>query len=125
MLAYLVEGIAGLPIFAGGIGLQAIFGPTGGYLVGFVAAAYLVGRLAEMGWDRHIITTVAAMVIGEAVMYVFAVTWLAVLTNIRTALAIGLYPFIIGDFLKIALAAVTLPAVWRGLERSGMAGCRR
>jgi biotin transport system substrate-specific component len=117
MLAYLVEGILGLPVFAAGVGLPVILGPTGGYLVGFVAAAYLVGRLAEMGWDRHIITTIAAMLAGEIVLYTFGVCWLAMLTNIRTALTVGLYPFVVGDILKVALAAAVLPAGWMLVHR--------
>ncbi|HEY5505754.1 MAG TPA: biotin transporter BioY, partial [Sedimentisphaerales bacterium] len=93
-----------------------LIGPTGGYLVGFVAAAYVVGRLAEMGWDRRVITTIAAMLAGEIALYTFGVCWLAIMTNIRTALVIGLYPFIVGDILKIALAATVLPAGWKLLN---------
>jgi biotin transporter BioY len=116
VIAYLAEGIAGLPVFVGGIGLAALIGPTGGYLVGFVAVAYVVGRLAEMGWDRRVSTTVLAMLAGEFVLYTFGVCWLAIMTNIRTALVIGLYPFIVGDILKIALAAAVLPAGWKLLN---------
>ena len=117
MLAYLVEGALGLPVFAAGIGLPVLFGPTGGYLVGFVAAAYLVGRLAEMGWDRRIATTIAAMIVGNIVLYSFGVGWLAILTDIKTALVAGLYPFITGEALKVALAAAVLPVGWKLLGR--------
>ena len=116
IIAYLIEGASGLPVFAGGIGPAVLIGPTGGYLVGFVAAAYVVGRLAEMGWDRRVITTIAAMLAGEIALYTFGVCWLAIMTNIRTALVIGLYPFIVGDILKIALAAAVLPAGWKLLN---------
>jgi biotin transporter BioY len=116
VIAYLAEGIAGLPVFAGGIGLAALIGPTGGYLVGFIAVAYVVGRLAEMGWDRRVSTTILAMLAGEFVLYTFGVCWLAIMTNIRTALVIGLYPFIVGDILKIAFAAAVLPAGWKLLN---------
>ena len=116
MLAYLIEGASGLPVFAGGIGPATLIGPTGGYLFGFIAVAYVVGRLAEMGWDRWVITTIAAMLAGEIVLYTFGVCWLAIMTNIRTALVIGLYPFIVGDILKIALAAAVLPAGWKLLN---------
>ncbi len=116
IIAYLIEGFAGLPVFAGGTGPATLIGPTGGYLVGFAAAAYVVGRLAEMGWDRRVSTTIAAMLGGEIVLYTFGVCWLAVMTNIRTALVIGLYPFIAGDILKIALAAAVLPAGWKLLN---------
>jgi biotin transporter BioY len=116
MIAYLIEGALGLPVFAGGIGPATLIGPTGGYLVGFVPAAYVVGKLAEMGWDRRVATTIAAMVIGNGVLYAFGVCWLAAMTNIRTALTVGLYPFIVGDILKIALAAAVLPAGWKLLN---------
>ncbi len=116
IFAYLVEGILGLPVFAGGMGPAALIGPTGGYLVGFVAVAYVVGKLAEMGWDRRVSTTIAAMLAGEIVLYTFGVCWLAIMTNIRIALAVGLYPFIVGDILKVVLAAAVLPAGWKLLN---------
>jgi len=120
ILAYMAEGFLGLPIFAGGIGLAALLGPTGGYLVGFIATAYLVGRLAEMGWDRRVSTTIAMMVIGDAILLSFGFIWLSMLTDIRTAFVAGVYPFIIGDILKIALAAVVLPVGWKMLKRLNM-----
>jgi len=116
VIVYLAEGIAGLPVFAGGIGPATLIGPTGGYLVGFIAVAYVVGRLAEMGWDRRVSTTIAAMLAGEIVLYTFGVCWLAIMTNIRIALAVGLYPFIVGDVLKVVLAAAVLPAGWKLLN---------
>jgi biotin transporter BioY len=111
-----VEGIAGLPVFAGGMGLATLIGPTGGYLVGFIPVAYVVGRLAEMGWERRVITTIAAMLAGEIALYTFGVCWLAIMTNIRMALTVGLYPFIVGDILKVILAAAVLPAGWKLLD---------
>jgi biotin transporter BioY len=116
MLAYLIEGALGLPVFAGGIGPATLIGPTGGYLFGFIAVAYVVGKLAEMGWDRRVITTIAAMLAGEIALYAFGVCWLAIMTDIRTALVIGLYPFIVGDILKVVLAAAVLPAGWKLLD---------
>jgi biotin transport system substrate-specific component len=116
MLAYLIEGVLGLPVFAGGIGPATLIGPTGGYLFGFIAAAYVVGKLAEMGWDRRVSTTIVAMLAGEIVLYTFGLCWLAIMTNIRTALVIGLYPFIVGDILKVVLAAAVLPAGWKLLD---------
>ncbi len=116
IIAFLVEGAAGLPVFAGGYGLATFIGPTGGYLVGFIGAAFVVGKLAEKEWDRKILTTIAAMVAGEVVLYAFGVCWLAIMTNIRSALVIGLFPFIVGDILKVALAAAVLPAGWKLLN---------
>lgn len=114
MLAYLVEGGAGLPVFAGWSGGAHVFaGPTGGYLIGFVAAAWIVGALAERGWDRRVSTTALAMLIGNAVIYAFGLPLLARIVGTENALALGLYPFIVGDVVKLALAAVMLPGGWR------------
>ena len=121
VLAYIAEGLAGLPVFAiGRAGLPVLLGPTGGYLVGFIAAAYIVGSLAGRGWDRQIGTTVLAMVLGNAAIYAFGLLWLFRLIGINKAAAVGLYPFIIGDLLKIALAAAVLPAGWKWLRYWGL-----
>ena len=125
LLAYLGEGAAGLPVFANArAGVITFVGPTGGYLAGFVVAAYVVGFLAEKGWDRKIWTTVLAMIIGNLIIYAFGLTWLSHLVGVRSALAGGLYPFIPGDMLKIALAAGALPSAWRLLARLGLGGPR-
>ena len=122
LLAYLGEGAAGLPVFAQGKGgLVAFGGPTGGYLVGFVVAAFIVGLLAEKGWDRKFRTTVLAMVIGNIIIYAFGQIWLSHLIGPKAALSTGLYPFIPGDLLKIALAAALLPSTWKFLGPSAPA----
>lgn len=121
VLAYLAEGLAGLPVFAqGGAGLGVLLGPRGGFLVGFLAVAYVVGTLAERGWDRRPATTVLAMVLGEVGLYACGLMWLSCLAYIfarplggQSVLAIGLYPFLPGDAVKIALAAVLLPTGWK------------
>jgi biotin transport system substrate-specific component len=120
VLAYILEGLSGLPVFAQGkAGVVALAGPTGGYLIGFVAAAYVVGLLAERGWDRRPLTTAGAMIAGNVVLYSFGLTWLYCLTHMffRTALsetlAIGLYPFLAGDLVKIVLAVAILPSAWK------------
>jgi len=118
VLLYLAEGAAGLPVFAGtpekGIGLAYMFGTTGGYLVGFVVAAVAVGWLAEKNWDRNVLTTLAAMVLGTAIIFAFGVAWLgSVIGWEKPVLQFGLYPFLPGAAFKIALAAAVLPAAWR------------
>jgi len=114
LLAYLLEGAAGLPVFAGGgAGLPYLLGPTGGYLVGFMVAAFVVGMLAERGWDRRFWTTILAMVIGNLIIYLLGVTYLSTLFGLQAAIAGGLLPFLLGDALKIALAAVLLPLGWK------------
>lgn len=105
MLTYLAQGAIGLPVFAG----EAA---TAGYRVGFVAAAFIVGWLAERGWDRRPLTTALAMLAGSAAIYLFGVSWLAILVGSDKALPMGLYPFIVGDMLKLALAMALLPAGW-------------
>ena len=121
---YLLIGIAGAPIFAEGTsGLVRIgtvqggvlaLAPTGGYLLGFLVAGGLVGRLAELGWDRRIGGSLAAMVLGNVVIYIVGVPWLMAALNapIGRALELGLYPFLLGDALKLALAAGLLPVGW-------------
>jgi len=114
-IAYILEGTAGLPVFASGrAGLPVLLGPTGGYLLGFIGAAYITGLLAQKGWDRGVGTTILAMFFGNAIIYTFGMLWLAVWVGINKALLVeGLYPFIIGDILKTALAAVLLPSGWK------------
>jgi biotin transport system substrate-specific component len=122
VLAYIAEGAAGLPVFAHGrAGFAVLLGPTGGYLAGFIAAAFIVGLLAEKGWDRRIGTTVLAMVFGNIAIYFFGLFWLCCLMGVkRTVLTAGLYPFILGDLTKIVLAAILLPAGWRLLGYIGL-----
>ncbi|WP_282609017.1 biotin transporter BioY [Pelagibius sp. Alg239-R121] len=121
---YLVQGAAGLPVFAGtpekGIGLAYMMGPTGGYLLGFLLAAALCGWLAERGWDRKVLTTALAMLIGNAVIYVPGVLYLGVLFGWdKPILEWGMTPFLLGDLTKLALAAAVLPAAWAVLKRFG------
>lgn len=126
VLVYIIEGAAGLPVFAmGGSGFTVLLGPRGGYLVGFIFGAYIVGLLAEKGWDRGIGTTILAMVFGNLVIYAFGLSWLCCLMGInKIVLIAGLYPFIIGDLLKIALAAILLPSGWKLLGYGGLADKR-
>ena len=115
---YVVGGAAGLPIFAGGAaGVARLTGPTGGYLVGFIVAAYVVGALAERGWDRRLWSAMLAMLAGEVAIYVFGLAWLARFPVAAGVLDAGLYPFIPGDLYKLVLAALALPAGWRLLRK--------
>jgi biotin transport system substrate-specific component len=105
----------GLPFFAEGKGgLSEIWGATGGYLIGFVAAGALVGWLAEHGWDRRMGGALAAMLVGSVVIYAIALPWLKVVTGwtLEETIAKGLTPFLLGDALKLVLAAVLFPAAW-------------
>jgi biotin transporter BioY len=123
VLAYIIEGAAGLPVFALGAGPAVLVGPTGGYLFGFIPAVYITGRLAEMGWDRRIGKTILAMVFGNLAIYTFGLFWLCCLTGFnKKVLSIGLYPFLFGDLVKIVLAAILLPAGWKLLRYSRFTG---
>lgn len=119
VLAYLAEGAAGLPVFAGGLAGPAILlGPTGGYLLGFLPAAWICGALAERGWDRHFLSTLAAMTLGDIAIFAVGVSWLARFMGLENALAFGLAPFVAGNIAKIVLAAGALPLAWMCIRRS-------
>lgn len=115
LLVYVLLGVVGLPVFAGGDhGIARLIGATGGYLVGFVLAGAIVGRLAELGWDRNLMGSIGAMLIGEVAIYAIGVPWLAAVggLDLGTAVAKGLTPFLLGDALKMLLAAAAFPAAW-------------
>jgi len=102
VLAYLAQGAMGLPVFAGtpekGIGIAYMLGTTGGYLLGFVVAAFVVGKLAQRAWDRSMFTTIAAMLIGNAIIYLFGLLWLGSLVGWdKPVIAWGMTPFLLGD----------------------------
>lgn len=111
---YVIEGLIGLPVFAGGAsGVARLVGPTGGYLVGFVAAAVVVGALVERGFGRRVWTCAVAMLAGEVVIYAFGLAWLARFPLPVGVLEAGLVPFLVGDAYKLVAAALALPAGWR------------
>ncbi|MBJ3775213.1 biotin transporter BioY [Acuticoccus mangrovi] len=123
---YLAEGLAGLPVFSGtperGIGLAYMMGPTGGFLFGFLVSAVVVGFLAERRWDRGILSTLAAMALGTAIILVFGVLYLGALIGWdKPVLELGLTPFLPGAVFKILLATALLPLAWRfiGARREG------
>ncbi|MEA2622992.1 MAG: biotin transport system substrate-specific component [Chloroflexota bacterium] len=133
-LLYLLLGCIGLPVFAvdaSGVhasGLATIaavrdghlvLGVTGGYLIGFVLAAAVVGRLAELGWDRSLRGSISAMLIGSVVIYAVGLPWLANAAhlNVEKTLLFGLWPFIPGDVIKLLVAAGLLPVGWRLVSR--------
>jgi len=115
MLLYLMMGLVGMPVFAGGgSGLAYLSGATGGYLLGFVAAAYVVGRLAERGLERNFRTAILPFALGQLIIYAVGALWLAIyLGSLREALVLGVSPFVLGDLIKMAFAAILLPTAWR------------
>jgi len=114
VMAYLAEGASGLPVFAGGaFGPAYFFGPTGGYLLGFIPAAYVSGWLAERGFDKRVWSMALAMLAGTAVILTLGAAWLAVLVGAERALTLGVLPFLAGDVVKILAATLALPALRR------------
>jgi biotin transport system substrate-specific component len=128
---YLAAGIAGLPVFAASAtlppGAFRLLGPTGGYLMAYPLAAFVTGYLAERGFDRRYLTSMLAMLAGLAIIFTFGVLWLGLFARtltdsapvgLQTALATGLYPFLLPDMIKLAIAAGFVPALWRVVGRS-------
>lgn len=120
---YIVEGLAGLPVFASGGGAGYIMSPTFGFIIGWLPMAYIIGKAADAGLSKMILPLFAVMVVGDAVSFVFGYVWLAMLasgagwidqTNVLgSAFNIAVKPFIVWDLLKMAFAAVTIAAGWQ------------
>jgi biotin transport system substrate-specific component len=122
MALYVLLGAAGLPIFQDGASGFA-FGPTLGYLIGFVGAAALTGFMAERGWDKKWYQVALAFIAGSAVIYGFGLAWLSIFlgavgapNDIVSTMSAGLFPFLIGDAVKALAAAALLPAAWAGVK---------
>ena len=119
MIVYLIEGASGLPFFQQGHGgIPYVLGPTGGYLIAFPAAAFVTGAFAEHGWDKRFFTAAAAMAIGSVLILLSGWVWLSFFRSPTFAFLRGVKPFIIGDIVKILLAAAVLPSGWALLRRS-------
>jgi biotin transport system substrate-specific component len=117
---YVFVGALGAPIYADGDhGWDVLTGPTGGYIAGFVLAALLTGLLAQRRWDRRFSSAVAAMLTGNVLIYAVGLPWLAADQGLgfEDTLEAGLYPFVVGDLLKLYLAGALLPGAWRLVER--------
>ncbi len=125
VLLYLMQGLMGFPVFAGtphlGIGLPYMLGPTGGFLLGFLAAALCVGWLSEKGWSRTLTQSLALMLLGHAIIFAMGLAWLMLPMGagmgLEQAFLNGLHPFWLATALKTLLAAFTLPALWRLMGR--------
>ena len=116
VLLYIAEGMIGLPVFANTPPAVAspayLLGPTGGYLVGYVAAAFIMGVLAERGWDRSLLRVTLMMAVGHLVIFAFGLLWLTHLVGPTKAWAVGAAPFMAGTILKTALAAALMKGAW-------------
>ena len=120
---YIAQGAAGIPVFAGGkSGLVTLLGPTGGYLFGFFAAAYVVGILTELRHNKSILYFGFSLLFGNLIIYTFGLFWLVRFVGESHALQLGLYPFLVSDFLKILLGAMILFGCQKFLPRPGTSG---
>ena len=119
IVLYLAEGALGLPVFAGGkSGLIVLMGPTAGYLVGFLLAATACVWFAERGFDRSYAKLFAALLVGNILLYVPGLLWLGSMIGWdQPVLELGLYPFVLGDLMKIAMAVLLLPSAWKYVNR--------
>ena len=119
-IIYLMLGIAGFQAFAHSPelpqGFARLLGPTGGYLMAYPVAAFVTGLLAERGFDRRYLTSILAMSIGLSVIFLGGVLWISRLAGLQTALATGLYPFILVDVIKVVAAGLVLPTAWKFLR---------
>ncbi|MBX3581228.1 MAG: biotin transporter BioY [Rhizobiaceae bacterium] len=123
LLLYLAQGAMGYPVFQStpekGIGIAYMLGTTGGYLLGFVAMAAIVGWAADRGLGRNPLKLFGMMLVADAAMLVMGFAWLAVLIGAQSAWTFGVLPFIVPDLIKVALAASLVPAVWALLPKRG------
>lgn len=122
VLLYLAEGSIGLPFFAGGSsGVHHFIGPTGGYLAGFVGAAYLAGLFSGSGFGRSFFGLFSALILADLSLYVFGVLWLSTFVGREHAVQLGFFPFIFGDFIKILLLSLSFPLLGKsaGTEDRG------
>jgi len=124
-LLYWLLGMVGLPFYSNGTGGWSVAtGPTMGYLVGFIVAAAVVGRLAEYRHDRRVLTSIAAMTMGSMIIYAFGAAWLAInlgiplATGEQNAIALGVTPFLVGDVIKMCLAGLATASTWRFINRA-------
>ncbi|HEX4296833.1 MAG TPA: biotin transporter BioY [Devosia sp.] len=127
VVAYLVEGAIGVPVFATGGGMGYLVGPTGGFLLGFIPMAYIIGRATDLGGSSRVLMLVLAMLIGDVLLFVFGYAWLLALGSnaawldqsdlLGSAFAKAVQPFIVWDILKMVFAALTVSGLWAAVRK--------
>ena len=110
---YILQGIAGFPVFAYGGGLLYLFGPTGGFIVGFFIAGLVLGELADRGWGRNILSSIFCMILGMFIIYFFGILQLSAIKGFAFAIIKGFYPFLVGDLYKLLVAGIMVPFIWK------------
>jgi len=110
---YILQGLIGLPVFAYGGGLMYIFGPTGGFIIGFLISGIVLGELADRGWGKRFITSIVCMLLGLLIIYFFGILQLTLIKGFEYAILKGFYPFLIGDLYKLLIAGILVPYIWK------------
>lgn len=117
VILYLIEGASGLPFFAGGgFGVRYIFGPSGGYLLGFICAAYLSGLFAELNFTKNYFKTLIALIISNFSIYIFGLFYLSIFVGSKLVFELGLYPFLVSDLIKIVFLSLSFPFISKVLK---------
>ena len=117
LIAYLIEGALGLPVFAKGGGLLYLTGPTAGYLYGMTIAAAVIGYFADLGYGKSIIKCIIPLLLGTAIIFICGIGYLSSIIGFEKAIAAGLLPFIPSELFKIALAVFIIPTIWKYTNR--------
>ncbi len=110
---YILQGLMGIPVFAYGGGFMYVFGPTGGFIIGFLISGIFLGELADRGWGKKIITSMICMLIGLLIIYFFGILQLSFLKGFEYSILKGFFPFIIGDLYKLLIAGILVPYIWK------------
>lgn len=119
MTTYLIAGALGLPIFADfSGGIVKLFGPTGGYLAGFLPAAFLSGYLAQKGWAKNVFSSFAVACLGASIIFFFGIAWLAKFVGLQQAITMGLLPFVLSETIKLIAVSLLIPKVWKKAPHS-------
>ena len=114
---YIIQGVMGFPVFAGGGGIAYIVGPTGGYIIGFLISATFLGLLASRGWGKTWKTTAISMIAGVFIIFLSGISWLSVYIGFENAILKGFIPFIYADCLKIIIASFAMPTAWSFVDK--------
>ena len=117
LIAYLIEGAVGLPVFAKGGGLLYLIGPTAGYLYGMAIAAAVIGYFADLGYGKSIIKCIVPLLLGTIIIFICGIGYLSSIIGFEKAIAAGLLPFIPSELFKISLALFIIPSIWKYIQK--------